>query len=244
MNPYEYLAGIYDAFMSDAPHREWLDWLAQSGPDLSFLTVADLGCGTGSLTVELASRSRLAFGIDASENMLAQAAERALQSGTKVHWMCQDIRAFRLPQPVDFAIASCDVVNYLLSEEEVRQFFASAFSALQSDGWFCFDALGPKRISTLKDGVWHDLRTDAAVLFETDVDSASGRISYDVHMFVSEDGEVYRRYEEHHEQQYYSAEQLTANLQQIGFSVQDMLGDFGLRDVASADRICFIARKL
>ncbi len=243
MNPYEHLSGIYDAFMNDAPHRDWLNWLAQSGPDLSFLDVADLGCGTGTLTVELAAQSRLAFGIDVSEHMLAQAAERALQSGARVQWMCQDIRTFRLPQPVDFAIASCDVVNYLLSEEEVRQFFASVFAALRSDGWFCFDALGPSRISTLKDGVWHDLRSDAAVLFETDVDSLSGRISYDVHMFLSEDGEVYRRYEEHHEQQYYPVERLVEDLQETGFTVQYVLGDFGARDAATADRICLVARK-
>jgi hypothetical protein len=34
------------------------------------------------------------------------------------------------------------------------------------------------------------------------------------------------------------------DLQETGFIVQDILGDFGLRDVASADRICFVARKL
>jgi SAM-dependent methyltransferase len=243
MNPYEYLSGIYDAFMGDAPHRDWLDWLVRNVPDLSTFAVADLGCGTGTLTVELASRSRLAFGLDVSENMLAQAAERALQAGVKVQWMCQDIRAFRLSQPVDLAISSCDVVNYLLTEEDVGHFFGCVHAALRSGGWFCFDALGPQRIATLKDGVWYDLRADAAVLFETDVDGDNGRISYDVHMFVSEDGELYRRFEEHHDQQYYPIEQLVGILEKTGWCIDKIMGDFERRDADAADRLCFIARK-
>ena len=56
---YDFLAPFYDAINSDLDYKRWADFIEKifkdhmnSRPDL----VLDLGCGTGSMTLELASK--------------------------------------------------------------------------------------------------------------------------------------------------------------------------------------------
>ena len=76
---YEYLAGCYDRFTADVPYAAWADYLEKhfARSKLPIHTVLDLACGTGSLTCELAERGYEMIGADLSEEMLAQAAEKA-----------------------------------------------------------------------------------------------------------------------------------------------------------------------
>ncbi len=229
--------------MNGAPHDAWLNWIKRRWSDLASFDVVDIGCGTGQLTLQLATRCRRVYGVDRSEEMLAQAAHAAMEANVAVQWLCQDIREFALPGRVHLAVACCDVLNYVLSLEELRVCFQGVARQLHPGGWFCFDLLGPARINALKEGVWHDIRDNAAVLFETDVDEHSGRIQYDVHMFVSEDGYTYHRYEEHHVQQYYTLDVLLYVLDSAGFKAE-IEGDFGSEIVERADRICVVAQKV
>lgn len=241
--PYSEFAAIYDMFMNGAPHDAWLNVITRRWPDLESLDVVDIGCGTGQLTLELAARCRRVYGVDRSDEMLAQAAHAAMDANVAVQWLCQDIREIKLPGRVHLAVACCDVLNYVPSQEDLRVCLQGVANQLHPGGWFCFDVFGPARIRALKEGVWHDIRDDAAVLFETDVDEDSGRIRYDVHMFVSEDGSLYRRYEEHHVQQYYTLDVLLQVLDSTGFKAE-IEGDFGRETVDGADRICVVAQKV
>ena len=78
MGSYEFLAGCYDALTYDVGYRNWADYLERlfARSDASVHTVLDLACGTGSLTRELALRGYEMIGVDQSEEMLAQAAEK------------------------------------------------------------------------------------------------------------------------------------------------------------------------
>jgi SAM-dependent methyltransferase len=229
--------------MNGAPHEDWLNFITRRWPDLDLLDVVDIGCGTGQLTVELAARCRRVYGVDRSEEMLAQAAHAAIGANVSVQWLCQDIRALALPGRVHLAVACCDVLNYLSSPADLKACFDGVARQLHPGGWFCFDVLGPARIHALKGGLWHDIREDAAVLFETDVEEGTGRIRYDVHMFVLEDGDTYRRYEEHHVQQYYTLDVLRQALESAGFRAE-IEGDFGREKAERADRICVVAEKV
>lgn len=242
MKPYSRFANIYDEFMEDAPNDQWLRWLTDLFPDLSAWDVVDLGCGTGIVAVELALRSRRVIGLDASETMLAQAAQSGVEKEVNVLWTCQDIREFELDEPVQLAISTCDVVNYLSGTEDLQRFVQRVAAALSAGGWFCFDVLGPSRFERLANGFWYDLQPHAAILFETDVDGPV--ISYDVNMFVAEhEDNTYQRYEEHHEQTYYSLLEIQACLEQNGFVVIHVRGDFGESSTVEADRVCIAAQK-
>lgn len=235
-------ADIYDEFMQDAPYDLWFHWVSQSAPDLSNFSVVDLGCGTGRLTMQLARVCQRVIGVDMSNEMLSQAANMASNEQLRIQWLCQDIRNLRLPHRIDIAISASDSLNYMLSESDLKQVLENVCSSLKPGGWLFFDLIGTARLRQLQDGFSYDLRDDAAVLFESEV-SPEGRISYDVHAFVSESGSHYQRFVEHHVQQYFAPEVVVALLRRVGFAKVELQGDFGQCTPSEAYRYTIAARK-
>ncbi|HUF32161.1 MAG TPA: class I SAM-dependent methyltransferase [Acidimicrobiales bacterium] len=82
------LASLYDIDNPDGPdHDHWRRLADQVEP----LTIIDLGCGTGLLTVSLASVARRTIGIDPDAGMLAVARRRP--EAENVEWRLGDSRA-------------------------------------------------------------------------------------------------------------------------------------------------------
>ena len=79
MKPYSAFAGMYDRCMDNVPYDDWATYivnlLKESGIGPGCL-VADLGCGTGEMTTRLRDAGYDMIGIDASEEMLAEAQEK------------------------------------------------------------------------------------------------------------------------------------------------------------------------
>lgn len=240
---YERFARVYDQFMHDAPYGAWQAWFVRQ-PERFRWRVADVGCGTGRLTVSLARDAAQVFGVDVSESMLAEAAARAHAAHVQVAWLCQDMRWLRLPAAVDVLLATCDSVNYLLTDSDWAQTLAAFRAALTSGGRLCFDTLGPARLTALRQGCWYDLQPDADLWFTSDL-SETGRIRYEVHAYVLADpvAERYEKVWEQHVQQYWAPEQVIAMLGDAGFSVDRVAGDFGARPVEQADRVVYVATK-
>jgi ArsR family transcriptional regulator len=91
------------------PGRSWAAWARALGHLLPPLDVADVGCGEGYLTLELARWARTVYGIDRSEQVLDQAKSLASRRNVvNVEWRMGDLA--RLP----LHDASVDVV--LLSQ--------------------------------------------------------------------------------------------------------------------------------
>lgn len=240
---YEQLSNIYSLFMQDAPYDKWHEWLERNFPNLSQYDLADIGCGTGTLTVPLAFKAKSMIGVDVSDEMLSVALQQSMREHIGVTWLCQDMRQLRLPHQVDVAISTCDCVNYLLSPEDVATSFASIWEVLRPGGHWLFDVHGPGRLAMLSEAISYDLRDDAAILFESSV-TGDGRITYEVHAFVEESTDLYRRIVERHYQQFYSHQELMDILTSCGFQVELVQGDFGDSELEQADRITFSAKKV
>ena len=83
---YDLLSGFYDSINSDIDYKDWADFIekiiakeCKERPEL----VLDLGCGTGKMTLELASRGYDMTGIDYSADMLDVARSSAEKNGYK-----------------------------------------------------------------------------------------------------------------------------------------------------------------
>ena len=80
MNAYEKFASVYDLFMEDVPYDDWcaciVKKLREAGIEEGI--VCELGCGTGNMTARLAKAGYDMIGIDASEDMLAEAQRKEL----------------------------------------------------------------------------------------------------------------------------------------------------------------------
>jgi trans-aconitate 2-methyltransferase len=98
-NPSEYLK------FSDHRDRPFFDLMAQVQTD-SPREVADLGCGTGHLTVTLTERFPRAqvWGVDSSAEML-EAAQKHAQPG-RLEFVCGDIISWTPPQPLELIVSN------------------------------------------------------------------------------------------------------------------------------------------
>jgi ubiquinone/menaquinone biosynthesis C-methylase UbiE len=90
------------------PGRSWAAWARALGHLLPAVTVADIGCGEGYLTIEASAWARAVIGIDRSDDVLERAKARAdRRQATNIEWKKGDLA--RLPlrdASVDIALLS------------------------------------------------------------------------------------------------------------------------------------------
>ncbi len=241
MNAYESFSSLYEQFMEDAPYDEWIHWLKQSFPDLKNWSVADVGCGTGTLTRLLAQSCRRVVGIDLSADMLGIAMSEAASARLRVEWLCQDMTQLVLPWPCELIVSTCDAINYLKTWDEVTELFRRVRDQLVPGGWFCFDVIGQGRLHQLCNGLSYDIREDAAAIFETTV-TDTGPITYELNAFRKTENGLYTRVSEEHRQQWYPIEQIEQALVDNGFEIHQMIGDFSAPVTTEALRVVIQAQ--
>ena len=136
---YEALASAYDALTYDIAYDDALRFMQQLLADAGLHpeTVVDLACGTGSLSVRLAAQGYRVYGVDLSEEMLTQAAEKAMQMENPPYFVCQDMCKLELPEPVDWIVCMLDSVNYILDPAELRRHDAPC-GRMPEAGWHVY----------------------------------------------------------------------------------------------------------
>lgn len=97
----------------------------------------DLGCGTGKSSSGMKALGYEVTGCDISKSMLDYAKKKKENAG--ISFYQTDIR--RLPDigRFDVALAMDDVLNYVMSEEDLSRVFASVHRLLNPGALFCFD---------------------------------------------------------------------------------------------------------
>lgn len=247
MGSYDALAGVYALFADDFDHPKWAEYyralLRRAGVEPE--SVADVGCGTGLMTVELARACARVVGVDASEAMLREAERTLRREGVRATLVRQDMCHLALPRPVDAVVCACDGVNYLLSERRVRAFFRAARSALRPGGALAFDISSRHKLEqVLGDGFFGEEREDAAYLWQNALDRERHVLRMDVTFFVREADGRYRRFEETHVQRAHSAQEICAWLGAEGFEGVEAFGDRTFAPPAPGEaRIHFLARR-
>lgn len=78
MDAYTVLAGCYDRLTADVDYGKWADYVERHfrRAQRPVRSVAELGCGTGSLTKLLAERGYRMTAVDLSPDMLAVADQK------------------------------------------------------------------------------------------------------------------------------------------------------------------------
>ncbi|MBQ3079832.1 MAG: class I SAM-dependent methyltransferase [Clostridia bacterium] len=244
---YAHLADIYDHFASDFNYDEWTEWYlsilkrAQSeGTD-----ICDCGCGTGSIAVRLSKAGKKVIGIDLSEDMLRVASDKARAWGVKIRFVKQDMRKLQLPRPVDAVIAACDGVNYLTDEKSVKQFFASAFSAIKPGGALAFDISNLDKLCSMgKTYLYGEDREDATYLWMNEFSETDRKINMHLAFFVREADGRYRKFEETHVQRAHLKSEITEWLEEAGFrDITVYGGDEGESGGPGGKRMYITAKK-
>ena len=245
---YEYLAGCYDRFTTDVHYAAWADYLEKhfARSKLPIHTVLDLACGTGSLTCELAGRGYEMIGADLSEEMLAQAAEKARDvEGIPPIFLHQAMEKLDLYGTIDACVCCLDSVNYVTDPKQLRKAFQRVYLFLMPGGLFLFDINTPSKLQGLDGQVFLDETEDTYCVWRAEYSKRSRICSYFMDLFrLDQETGLWERGEELHQERSYEPEELVEYLREAGFQDIRQYGNRKMRPPKPGeDRIFITARK-
>ena len=245
---YGNFASIYDMLTDDVEYSKRCDYLEKifekhlnKKPSL----VADLGCGTGTLTEMLYSRGYDMIGIDNAEEMLNIAMEKRAESGSAILYLLQDMRELELYSTVGTVISVCDSVNYILEKEELLETFSLVNNYLYPGGIFIFDFNTEyKYREIIGDRTIAENREDCSFIWENYYDPDSCINEYDLTVFVQEEEDIFRKFTETHYQRGYTVEEMRALVEQAGMILLEMKdADTGGEITPESQRVYIVARE-
>lgn len=247
MEAYTDFADVYDTFMDETPYEEWCEFLVQMLDKYQVPKglVLDLGCGTGTLTQMLSGKGYDMIGVDNSPQMLSIAMGKREISGDNILYLMQDMREFELYGTVGAVISICDSLNYLLEEEDLVQTFKLVNNYLDPKGIFIFDFNTVyKYQEIIGDTTIAENREDCSFIWENFYHEEEEINEYDLTIFVREEEDVFRKFEENHFQRGYRLEQMKEALEKAGMEFVAALDANTHEEVTDvSERIYCIARE-
>jgi ubiquinone/menaquinone biosynthesis C-methylase UbiE len=245
MDCYKEFAHIYDRLInSDIDYKAWaLNILSICGENnIDYDSYLDLACGTGNLTMEIASKFKHIWAVDLSSDMLSEADRKMRETGMSAKFICQDICSLNLNNTFNLITCCLDSSNYILEKENFNKYLLGAYNLLKDDGLFIFDINSYYKLTNVLGNNTYNYDSDDVVYMwenylENDV------VDMNLIFFVKE-GQVYRRFDEHHAERAYSEEYVESVLKEIGFQVIKKMDNYENKVVCnSTERICYVLKK-
>lgn len=244
---YEAFAHVYDTFMDNIPYEEWsrylISLLKKYGIHEGILV--DLGCGTGSMTQLLAKEGYDMIGIDNSIDMLEIAREKMMDSSEQILYLLQDMREFELYGTVHGIVSVCDSMNYITEKEDLVKIFRLANNYLEPRGYFIFDMNTEYKYKTqLGQKTIAEDREDMSFIWDNYYDENEKINEYSLSIFVQEEEDLYRKYEEVHYQRAYSLEEVKEAMKEAGMEFVAAYDAFTQEEPKeTSERIYIVARE-
>jgi len=227
MTAYGPLAQWYDRLTEDVPYEALAEFyenlMKREGRD--HLTLLDLCCGTGTLTLLLAGRGHEMIGTDASAEMLAVAAEKAGQGQFAVQpmFLCQEAAGLDLYGTVEGAVCCLDGMNYL-PPEDLPELLHRLHLFIEPGGRFAFDFHAPAHLRELDGETFVDETEDVLCLWRSEFDEEENALIYGMDI-LRRSGRLWAREAEEHIEYAHSPEKLTALLEEAGFTDVRLIAD-------------------
>jgi len=232
VEPYQRLAAIYDTdwgsfIISYTPFLKSLD----QHFGLSGKKVLDSACGTGNLAVLLADMGCEVTGFDRSPEMLNIAKMKCQR--LNVNFYLEKMQSFDLgAQQFDFIFNTFDSINYLLTIDEIEQFFTQVYRALKSNGYFIFDINTEHAFGYRHLGIFNRELNGIRFIQKQNFDITN---CIETTSFLFEDGE------ETHVQKGYTKEQIENILKMLNFQIHAAYRAFDFKPAdENTERIIFL----
>ena len=247
MEAYGKFAQVYDLFMDNIDYESWAAYVEKhlKARGIEDGLVLELGCGTGTMTGLLAQKGYDMIGVDNSEEMLAEAMKKKMETGQDILYLLQDMQEFELYGTVRAVVSICDCMNYILEEEDLLEVFCLANNYLDPGGIFVFDMNTPyKYREVIGNTTIAENREEGSFIWENCFDEESQVNEYALTLFIKEEDDLYRKHEEFHYQKAYEPERVKELLEEAGLKVEAIYDAFTREPVREdSERIYFIARE-
>lgn len=236
---YNEFADIYDSLI-DTDYPKFVSYYKEilKRFDIKAHLVADLGCGTGTLSDLLQKEGFDVIGIDSSPEMLSV----AKQKYSDILFLNQSVTEFELYGTVDAAFSSLDVINYLLEDDDVSKLFSLIKNYLNPGGVYIFDISSYRKISeTLGNNTFVFEENDIFYTWENEFEDDILEMYL---TFFKKEGDTYRRFEESQLQRAYKSEEICALAKEAGLEVLGIFSDFTFEgEKEDSQRIFFVLKK-
>lgn len=245
MSSYEAFATVYDELTDDISYpgrAAYFDKLVElHGGKRGILL--DLACGTGSLSEEFARLGYDVIGVDSSEEMLAAAMIKRVESGSDITYLHQRMQDLDLYGTIDVAVCALDSLNHLTSLGELQQAVDRVSLFLDPQGLFLFDVNTPyKHREVLANNIFVYDYDDVYLvwkntLLEDDV------VSFELDIF-ERDEQAYFRTTERFCERAYSRDQLREVLDRAGLEVVGLYHEDSLEPpLPHSERVVYVTKK-
>ena len=240
-------ARLYDGLMADVPYEKWVDYYFDIFRRFGCKTNLglDLGCGTGSVALELARRGCDMIGADISAEMLAVAREKAAREGLNVLLLNQDMAEFELYGTVDFIVSSLDCINYITDKNRLKRVFKLVNNYLEPDGLFVFDVNTEYKLSAiLGDNAFVGGGDEVFYTWQNSYDRRSRTCDFYLSFFEKGADGRYSRFDELHAERAYSEEELRSMLAAAGLKLEGVFHELTFqKPKKTSERLFFVARE-
>lgn len=222
--PYTFFPRVYDSMMQHVNYEFWSRYILNSLPSKNINSILDLGCGTGEL-LSYFPKDCKKVGIDKSEAML----EIAQQKNPNSQFLQADMSNFKLKEKFDLVVCNHDAANYLLTQEELKNFFSCVRQHLNSNGYFFFDLNSEYNLKY----IFHK-KTIRKVIQNISIEwtneyNEQEKIIYS-YLTFQQKGNIWT---ERHLQKYYPPEEVKQLLKEEGLELLKMGSDYETWEVTS-----------
>lgn len=247
MNAYSSFAQVYDTFMDNVPYVRGAEYIHRLllANHISDGLIAELGCGTGTLTELMANFGYDMIGIDNSLDMLDLAQEKRVNSEHDILYLLQDMREFELYGTVRGIISFCDSINYIIEPDELVTVFKLVNNYLDPKGCFIFDFHTPHYYrDELGDSTIAEDRDEMSFIWDNFYDEETRINEYLLSLFIKEESGLYRKFQEEHFQRGYELEEMKDLLTKAGLTFLTAYDEFSLEPPTKAStRIHIVAQE-
>jgi ubiquinone/menaquinone biosynthesis C-methylase UbiE len=235
------LANVYDSFnaLTDDKHF-WLNTIK----GLGVKNIVDLGCGTGLLTSELAGLGHHTVGIDPSQAMLEVAKQK--ENAKKIEWRLGSAEQLT-KEETDLVIMTSHVAQFFLDDKEWIAALRRINVALTGGGYVLFDSKNPMNAPwerwSKKEAYKMRSTPEGDVEFWIESPIIDGKyVEHELHyLFLKDQEKLVSR----NKLVYRSKEELLENLQNSGFEVEKIYGDWdGSHFEENSEEMIFLAKKV
>lgn len=247
MEAYGKFAQVYDLFMDNIDYEGWAEYIVERLKEYNIEDglVLELGCGTGTMTGLLAAKGYDMIGVDNSEEMLAEAMEKRVNSDADILYLLQDMQEFELYGTVRAVVSVCDSMNYITERDELLQVFKLVNNYLDPDGIFMFDMNTVHKYRDLMGDVTiAENREEGSFIWDNSYDAEEGLNYYELAVFIPREDGLYEKCEEVHCQKAYPRSEIEELIRESGMELLAVYDAYTLKPAdESSERIFFVAKE-
>ena len=247
---YSSLAAVYDRLNEGVDYKAWADFIesrfdkyAPKRP----VSLLDLACGTGTMTVEFARRGYDLTGVDISDEMLSEARVKcdAERFPHKVLLVRQDMKELELYGTVDAAICCLDSFNYLTDTKDLARTLAHLHNYIEPGGLLIFDMNAPAKFERVYGENAYVLEEDGILCaWQNFYNEKSKLCDFYLSIFRECPDGRWERFDEAQRERCYSLRTVKKLLEEGGFELCELVGGYDGEEVdKDTERWYFTVRR-